>query len=108
MGGMCRQSLLLLCDYLPLGTDAIWTVYDLPENIRLGRAMASDRNACNLQFTYDMQKADKVYLLIVSGSLHYFDKPLPEFIENIKQRPRYIPIKCSWATDLNFAILAPS
>ncbi|MFM0504634.1 methyltransferase, TIGR04325 family [Paraburkholderia caffeinilytica] len=92
MGGSVGNLCYCYSDYLPLGTDAIWTVYDLPENVRLGREMASDRNARNLQFTDDPQKADGADLLIVSGALHYFDKPLPEFIENIKQRPKYILI----------------
>ena len=92
MGGSVGNLCYCYSDYLSLGTDTIWTVFDLPEYVRLGRKMASDRNARNLQFTDDPQKADGVDLLIVSGALHYFDKPLPEFIENIKQRPKYILI----------------
>ena len=92
LGGSVGNLYYCYSDYLPLGPDSIWTVYDLPENIRLGQAMASDRNVYNLQFTYDLQKAGGVDLLIASGSLHYFDKPLPELVENIKTRPRYILI----------------
>jgi putative methyltransferase (TIGR04325 family) len=92
MGGNVGNLYYCYSDYLPLGADALWTVYDLPESILRGRALASDRHVCNLQFTDDLQQADGVDLFIVSGALHYFDKPLPEFIEHIKQRPKYILI----------------
>ncbi|MFM0081190.1 methyltransferase, TIGR04325 family [Paraburkholderia sediminicola] len=92
MGGNVGNLYYRYRDYLPLRPDAIWTVYDLPDNILRGRALASEKNVDNLQFTDDLQQAEGLDLLIVSGALHYFDKPLPEFIENIKQRPKYILI----------------
>ncbi|RQH04135.1 methyltransferase, TIGR04325 family [Paraburkholderia dinghuensis] len=92
MGGSVGNLYYCYIDYVPLGTDAVWTVYDLPENIRLGRTMASDSNVDNLQFTDDLQNANGADLLIVSGSLHYFDKPMPEFVGNLAQRPKYILI----------------
>ena len=92
LGGNVGNLYYCYRDYLPLGTDVIWTVYDLPETIVRGRALATERNVCNLQFTDDLQQAEGVDLFISSGSLHYFDKSLPEFIENIKQRPKYILI----------------
>jgi len=92
LGGSVGNLYYCYRDYLPLEADAVWTVYDLPENILLGRKLASDRNAANLQFTDDLQQANGVDLFIASGSLHYFDKPIPEFIENIGQRPKYILI----------------
>lgn len=90
LGGSVGNLYYCYRAYLTLAPDAIWTVYDLPENVQRGREMARERDAGNLQFTSDLQQADGADLFIVSGSLHYFDKPLPEFIENIRQRPKYI------------------
>jgi putative methyltransferase (TIGR04325 family) len=92
LGGSVGNLYYCYREYLSLGEDVTWTVYDLPENIRLGRELAHERKVCNLQFTGDLRQADAVDLIVVSGSLHYFDKPLPEIIGNINQPPRYILI----------------
>lgn len=99
MGGSVGNLYYCYKDYLTLGADTIWTVHDLPEYVRLGREMASDRSETNLQFTHDLQDAEGVDLLIVSGSLHYFDEPLSEFVEKIKKRPKYILINRTPLTD---------
>lgn len=99
MGGSVGNLYYCYRDYLPLDADAIWTVHDLPEYVQMGREMASEKGERNLQFTHDLQRVDGVDLLIVSGSLHYFDEPLPEFIEKLTQRPRYILINRTPLTD---------
>ncbi|MEM5367321.1 methyltransferase, TIGR04325 family [Paraburkholderia azotifigens] len=79
-------------NYLPLASDLKWTVYDLPENNSRGQTLASERKVANLQFTDNIREAGAVDLFIASGSLHYFDKPLPNLLEGLDQLPRYILI----------------
>jgi putative methyltransferase (TIGR04325 family) len=106
LGGNVGNLYYCYRDYLPLREDVIWTVYDLPENVSRGRTLASSRNAPNLQFTDDLRQAGGVDLFIASGSLHYFDTSLPELIENIEQRPKYILINRTPLTEgQDFAIV---
>jgi putative methyltransferase (TIGR04325 family) len=92
LGGNVGNLYYCYRDYLPLRKDVVWTVFDLPETISRGRTLASSRNVPNLQFTDDLQQASGADLFIASGSLQYFDRSLPELLESIGQRPRYILI----------------
>lgn len=93
-------------NYLPLRADVVWTVYDLPENNARGRAIAAERNATSLRFTDDLRQADGVDLFIASGSLHYFDKPLPELLTGIGRYPKYVLINRTPLTeDEDFAVI---
>lgn len=106
LGGNAGNLYYCYKDYLPLTDDVIWIVYDLPENISRGRALAADRQVHNLQFTDDFQRAAGVDLFIASGSLHYFDKSLPELLEAIDQRPKYILINRTPLTEgPDFAVI---
>lgn len=92
MGGSVGNLYYCYRDYLALEPDAVWTVYDLPDNIERGRALAQENHLRNLQFTGELQLADGIDLFIVSGALHYFDTPLPQLIEHFGQRPKFILI----------------
>lgn len=99
LGGNVGNLYYCYRDYLPLRDDATWTVYDLPENLSLGRTLACTRHARQLEFTDDFFRAGDVDLFIASGSLHYFETPLPELLETIGQRPRFILINRTPLTD---------
>jgi putative methyltransferase (TIGR04325 family) len=106
LGGNVGNLYYCYRDYLHLREDVVWTVYDLPENILRGRTLASSENVKNLRFTDDLRQAGDVDLFIASGSLHYFDKSLPELIENLDQRPKYILINRTPLTEgPDFAIV---
>jgi putative methyltransferase (TIGR04325 family) len=99
LGGNVGNLYYSYREYLPMRSDVVWTVYDLPETTSHGRVLADSRNVKNLQFTDDLQKIDGADLLIASGSLHYFDKSLAALLENIDQRPKYILINRTPLTD---------
>lgn len=69
-----------------------WRVLDLPAHIVLGEAIAKERGAHQLLFTQDWAEASGADLLIVSGSLHYFERPLPEMVSELQKKPAYILI----------------
>ncbi|MCP3726225.1 methyltransferase, TIGR04325 family [Paraburkholderia sp. CNPSo 3272] len=106
LGG--NVGILYYCykDYLPLRGDVSWTVYDLPETISRGRALASSRNVKNLQFTDDFRQIDGTDLFIASGSLHYFDKPVPELLTQAARLPEYVLINRTPLTEgQDFAVV---
>jgi len=106
LGGNVGNLYYCYKNYLPLSDDVVWTVYDLPENVSRGRTLATDRNARNLKFVDDLRQIGQVDLFIASGSLHYFDKPLPELLEPVAPRPKYILINRTPLTEgPDFAVI---
>ena len=92
LGGNVGNLYYCYKEYLPTREDLIWSVYDLPETLSHGKILADRKNARNLQFTDDLRRAAEADLFIASGSLHYFDKSLPDLLEDIGARPKYILI----------------
>ncbi len=92
LGGNVGNLYYCYKNYLPLRDDISWTVYDLQENILRGRILASSKSAHNLHFTDDLREADGADLFVASGSLHYFEEPLPKLIASLDVYPKYILI----------------
>ena len=52
-----------------------------------------------LRFTGDWDDASQSDVLIASGSLHYFNEPLPRMVERLAHRPSYVLINRTPLTD---------
>lgn len=76
-----------------------WKIYDLDANITLGRKIALDRMATKLSFTSNWLDASGSDLVIASGSMHYFDTPLPYMIGQLSSLPKTILINRTPLTD---------
>ena len=72
---------------------------DLPANMDKGAAIANERGARSLHFTSDWNQAATADLLIVSGSLHYMERPLPEMLRDLATQPQYLLINRTPLTD---------
>ncbi|WP_395066918.1 methyltransferase, TIGR04325 family [Paraburkholderia silvatlantica] len=106
LGGNVGNLFYCYRNYVPLRDDVSWTVYDLPETIARGEALASSRNIKNLKFTDNFQQIDGADLFIASGSLHYFDKSVPELLARVSRLPKYILINRTPLTDgQDFAVV---
>jgi len=74
----------LFYSYLPYlsrrFTRISWTVMDLPLICLEGRRTARERNAANLAFTESAEDAVGCDVLLVSGSFHYWERPIREFL----------------------------
>ncbi len=74
----------LFYSYLPYlsrrFTRITWTVMDLPLVCREGRRIARERRAANLTFTESAEDAVGCDVLLVSGSFHYWERPIREFL----------------------------
>ena len=69
-----------------------WTVMDLPMVCEEGRKLANGRNEKNLRFTERADDAAGCDLLLVSGSFHYWERGIPEFLAQFGQKPPRILI----------------
>ncbi|WP_322030664.1 methyltransferase, TIGR04325 family [Paraburkholderia sp. J76] len=106
LGGNVGNLFYCYRNYVPLRTDIRWIVYDLPETIARGEALASSRNITNLQFTDDFRQIDGADLFVASGSLHYFDKSVPELLSHVGRLPQYVLINRTPLTEgQDFAVV---
>ena len=70
----------------------VWQVHDLAAVVACGRTLAKQREARQLAFTECWQDASGAGLLIASGSMHYFDAALPQMINELAVKPKYLLI----------------
>ena len=92
LGGSIGNLFYCYSKYLHFPNEFRWTVFDLPETIGLGEKLARSNLEKRLHFTDRLNDAEGVDLLISSGSLHYFEKPLPEMIAAFVSKPDYVLI----------------
>jgi putative methyltransferase (TIGR04325 family) len=65
----------------------VWKVMDLPMVCEEGRKLARERNEKNLTFTETVKDAKGCDLLLVSGSFHYWERPIGEFLSQFETAP---------------------
>ena len=92
LGGNAGNLFYCYARYLSLPSALRWTVLDLPGNMAAGEEIARERGADSLCFTADWSEASGADLLLVCGSLHYLEKPLPEMVRELSIRPAHILI----------------
>jgi putative methyltransferase (TIGR04325 family) len=92
LGGNVGNLYYCYAKYLKDMEDISWVVMDLPDNIARGKELAEQRGASQLSFTDSWKDADGCDLLIASGCLHYFERPLSKMLEELEKRPNYILI----------------
>jgi putative methyltransferase (TIGR04325 family) len=64
-----------------------WTVYDLPAVRAAGERIALERGATGLSFAESPSNAGTRDLLLVSGALHYWERPLEAFLSQFEPLP---------------------
>jgi putative methyltransferase (TIGR04325 family) len=90
LGGNVGNLFYCYAQYLNFGPDLRWTVYDLPEVVEIGEKMAIERQEKRLIFTCDIERVRECDILLVSGSMHYFESTLPELLTAWHSRPAHI------------------
>lgn len=89
-GGNVGNLFYYYPQYLSFPEGFAWDVLDLPEVMAAGREIASSRAAHQLLFSGDFANASGADLFIASGSMHYFDTPLPRLIGELSEPPRLV------------------
>lgn len=99
LGGNVGNLFYCYSKYLELPQELEWQVHDLPSNLLRGAALAKECHAHRLRFSETWMDASGADLLLASGSLHYFEHPLPEMVAELPVRPRHILINRTPLTD---------
>ena len=73
-----------------------WNVFDFPYYVAEGRMLAESRGRQeHIVFTEDLSNAAQADLLIISGSIHYFETPMYEMVEGLERKRPYVLINRS-------------
>jgi putative methyltransferase (TIGR04325 family) len=77
---------------IPFHKDFRWSVCDVPFVNQEGRKIAAERGETQLAFTDHQEDADGTDIYLTAGALQYFENPLTDLLEKLKNKPRHILI----------------
>jgi putative methyltransferase (TIGR04325 family) len=69
-----------------------WTVFDLPSIADRGREIAAERRSGRLRFANSTAEFSSSQVLLVSGTLHFWQETIPEFIRQFPVQPAHLVI----------------
>jgi len=95
IGGSVGNIYYLYSKHMEFPPDLEWVVCELGESVKHGRKLAADRGETRLRFEHGLDRCGPADLALFSGSLHYFDDPLPEFLRQLGELPRYVLVNRS-------------
>jgi putative methyltransferase (TIGR04325 family) len=95
IGGSVGNIYYLYSRFIELPAELEWVVCELPESVKHGRKLAEERGATRLRFEQGLEHCGPAELVLFSGSLHYFDDPLPELLATLGALPRHVLINRS-------------
>jgi putative methyltransferase (TIGR04325 family) len=90
LGGTMGNLFYLYDRHIHFPEGLRWTVHDLPGHMARGQDLARRRSESRIGFTGDVQGASGHDLLLISGSLHYFDFSLAEYVARLDRRPEHV------------------
>lgn len=90
LGGTTGGTFHLYDRHLAFPTNFRWTVGDLPATIKQGRALAHEKNESRLQFSSSNEDASGHDVLLISGTLHYLEDELCDYVARLSSLPRHI------------------
>jgi putative methyltransferase (TIGR04325 family) len=91
-GGYSGVSYRAYAPYLHYPDAMEWTVYDVPAVIAAGKKHQCEMPAAekHLRFTDTIEDGSDSDVFLASGSLHYCEKNLSDFLRALAVRPRYL------------------
>ena len=95
LGGSVGNLFYSYRSHLPLSPSMIWFVYDLPFIRPIGERFARDRGEKRIRFADSPAQASGADLLLISGSLHYFEQPLDAFLRSLHRLPPHVIVNRS-------------
>jgi len=90
LGGSIGLTYYGLRRYMTLPEGASWTVVEVPQLARQGKAVAERENAGNLHFLDDLRAAPPCTVLLSAGAMQCMEHSVPGLIEQLAAKPRYI------------------
>ena len=99
VGGSVGNLYYLYQDYLDWKPAPDWIVYDLPEIVERGKALAIERNAQTLSFSIDLAAGKDCDFLLASGSLQFWEESMASMLAGVGSRPRHVIINRTLLTE---------
>lgn len=99
LGGNVGHLYYYYAPYLTYRDDLVWQVLDLPRNMERGRALALERRAPHLFFAEGWPDASGADVLLCSGAMHYFPRPLSGMVAELAEPPRHVLVNRVPLTD---------
>ena len=104
LGGSMGNIFYLYDHYLGFPKSLRWTVHDLPGHVcSAGRDIARQRDESRIDFTDDPHGASDYDVLLISGSLHYFEFTLADYVAGLGQRPKHVLVNRTPLVDASTA-----
>ena len=100
VGGSAGSLYYCYSNYVDLSHAECWTVLEVPFVAEFGRQLALERNECRLRFTATLEAVGRCDILLASGSLHYFESPLPDLIRELPHKPKHVIVNRTPLSDL--------
>ena len=69
-----------------------WTVFDLPQTVTAGQALAREVDSRGLAFTTSLEQYSRDQVLLISGAFHYWEKSIATFVRQFPEQPDHIVI----------------
>lgn len=92
LGGNVGNLFYSYIKYLAIPEDFVWSVFDIEKTLEHGRRLARERGEHRLRFTNHLESLNDHEVLLVSGSLHYLESPLPDVLRRLANRPKHVII----------------
>ncbi len=104
LGG--NVGILFYCysKYLDLPQHFIWLVYDITPTIEFGRKLAHERREHRLKFTDDLGAIRDHDVMLVSGSLHYLERSLPDVLRGLPKKPIHVIVNRAPMTNVKSVV----
>ncbi len=99
LGGNVGNLFYCYSQHLSFAPDLRWTVCDVPEMCTLGAAIAAQRGETRLHFDGNADSFGGADLLLASGCIHYFEKPLAGMIASARVKPTHVIVNRTPLTD---------
>jgi putative methyltransferase (TIGR04325 family) len=89
-GGSLGISFYSYRKYLRYPPGLRWTVYDLPEVVKVGIEVARRRMVTGLSFTLSTEEADGADMLLALSALQYVERPFASFLSSLHRKPAHL------------------
>lgn len=92
LGGSLGHFFYSIQKYITFPSGLIWTIVELPEAVKFGRAIALERQEERLFFAdrKEVIAVAEVDIFVTAGTLQYMEESLFEIIQACKQRPKHV------------------
>lgn len=92
LGGSVGVTYYLLGARVPLPPDFLWQVVELPDVVRFGQRLATERQVSQLEFKDDWHEMDGASIVLCAGALQFMPLTMAQMVLQLVHRPTHLLI----------------